>query len=155
MSTPRVKVETWDKQTVPMERWGKDHWTTLLYLETVCVDHGGKVEAVRMRTSKHNWRLAGRIHGEINIMKKDEYPTRLIPTQAERAKYDRVDLIGGHDDWECMNDMADLGFLTFEVEDALPMDYPLQVTVEMLPLGRRYVAETRERREETGRAAPV
>ena len=155
MSTPKVKVETWDKQTIPMDRWGKDHWTTLLYLETVCVDRHGKIEPEKMRTSRRNWRLAGMVHGQANIMPKDKYPTRLKPVQAERAKYDRVDLIGGHDDWECMHDMADLGLLTFKVEDERNSNYPLQVTVQMTPLGREKVAETRERREATGRATPA
>lgn len=155
MSDPRVKVETWDKQTVPMDRWGKDHWTTLLYLETVCVDHRGKIEPLKMRTSRRNSRLAGKLHGETHIMGKDEYPTRLKPTQVERAEFDRVDLVGGHDDWECMNDMADLGLLAFKIKNERNSNYPLQVTIEMLPLGRKYVAEARERREETGRAVPT
>ena len=34
---------------VPMDRWGKDHWSTFMYVETRCVDHGGKLNHSHMR----------------------------------------------------------------------------------------------------------
>lgn len=150
---PKVKQEEWDKKNVPMERWGKDHFTTLLYLETRAVDYRGEVAPEKMRTSRRNWRLAGRVHRSVNIMGKDEYPTRLRPTQSERATFDSVDLLGGHDDWECMFDMAEAGLLTFEVADER-RSYPLKVTVKMTDKGREECKEARKRREETGRATP-
>jgi len=152
----KVKTERWDQQPVPQERWGKDHWTTLLYLETCTVDRRGRVEHAKMRTSRRNWRLAGRVHGESNIMPPDKYPTRLLPTQGERATFDSVLLAGGHDDWECMQDMADAGLLTFEVEDerGSHVSYPLAVTVTLTDAGRNAAADARARRAETGRAAP-
>lgn len=148
MAVTRVKEEKWDRQPVPMERWGKDHWSTLLYLETVCVDHRGKVENLKMRTLRRNWRLAGQLAGEANI---GSYPTRLKPVQAERGKYDSVELTDGHDDWECMTDMRDAGLLTYEVEEG---PRPMKVTVSLTPLGRKYANEARERREKTGRVTP-
>lgn len=151
---PKRKQEQWDQQPVPMERWGKDHWTTLLYLENVAVDHRGVIEAVKMRTSRRNWRLAGKMHGQANIMDKDQYPTRLKPTGVERVEYQGVDLLGGHDDWECMTDMRDAGLLTYEVEDELSRNYPLKVVVKMTPEGRKVAGEARERRELTGRVTP-
>lgn len=155
MADPKIKTEQWNQETVPMERWGKDHWTTLLYLETVAVDRRGEVEAEKMRTAKRNWRLAGRVHGEANIMGKDQYPTRLKPIQAERADFDSVELCDGHDDWECLHDAADLGLLEFSIEDERNRNYPLQVTVKMTDLGRKHAGEARKRREETGRATPA
>lgn len=151
---PKRKQEKWDQQPVPMERWGKDHWTTLLYLENVAVDHRGRIEPVKMRTSRRNWRLAGKMHGRANIMGKDEYPTRLKPTGAERGDFVAVDLLGGHDDWECMTDLRDAGLLTYEVEDEHSRNYPLKVIVKMTPKGRKAASEARERRELTGRATP-
>lgn len=152
MTEPRVKVETWDKQPVPQERWGKDHWTTLLYLETVAVDRRGKVEHAKMRTSRRNWRLAGIVHGQANIFEKDKYPTRLRPVRVERAAYDRVDLIGGHDDWECLQDLADAGLLKWTVDTNHSTPFP--VTVELTDAGREAASEARKRKEQTGRAAP-
>jgi hypothetical protein len=29
------------RDPVPIELWGKDHWTTLAYIETRCVDYDG------------------------------------------------------------------------------------------------------------------
>lgn len=155
---PKVKQEEWDQGNVPMERWGKDHFTTLLYLETRTVDHHGEVDPFKMRTSRRNWRLAGKMpfSGEANIMGKDQYPTRLRPVQGERAKFDRVDLLGGHDDWECLYDMQAEDLLTFEVEDETKpyVRYPLKVIVKLTDKGRDVCKEARKRREETGRATP-
>lgn len=152
---PTVKTERWDQQPVPRERWGKDHWTTLLYLETCAVDRRGRVEHAKMRTARRNWRLAGKIHGQANIMAPDEYPTRLLPVQGERATFDAVHLTGGHDDWECLQDFVDAGLVTIEVEDETPyVSYPLAVTVTLTDAGREAANEARARRAETGRAAP-
>lgn len=152
MSESRVKTEKWDKQPVPEERWGKDHWTTLLYLETCAVDLRGRVEHAKMRTSRRNWRLAGVVHGVANVMERDKYPTRLVPVQAERAQYDSVHLTGGHDDWECLQDLADAGLLEFEVDEDHP-SFPLPVTVTFTAAGQKAAAEARQRRAATGRAA--
>lgn len=146
-----VKIERWDKQPVPRERWGKDHWTTLLYLETCAVDRRGRVEHVKMRTSRRNWRLAGIMHGTPNIMAPDQYPTRLVPVQGERGSFDTVHLMGGHDDWECLQDFADAGLLTFQVDEQ--HSTPLPVTVTLTNAGQEAAAEARARRAETGRAA--
>lgn len=154
MTTSKVKQERWNQKSVPMDRWGKDHWTTLLYLETRAVNYRGKIAPEKMRTSRRNRHLAGIVHGQANVMGVDQYPTRLVPTQAERAKYNSVDLIGGHDDWECMYDMADAGLLTFECATDRGQR-PLQVTVQMTDKGREVCKEARARREKTARAAPA
>lgn len=153
MTEPKVKTERWDEQPVPQERWGKDHWTTLLYLETCVVDQRGRIEHAKMRTSRRNWRLAGSVHGVANVMAPDEYPTRLTPLQVERAEFDAVHLTGGHDDWECLQDFADAELLTFKVDEDYPQ-FPLPVTITFTPAGHQAVADTRKRRAETGKAAP-
>ena len=152
MPEQKVKTEQWDKQPVPRERWGKDHWSTLLYLESRAVNQRGRIEHEKMRTSRRNRRLAGSVHGVANVMSPDEYPTRLAPVQAERAKFDVIYLTGGHDDWECLQDFADADLLTFEVNEDHP-EFPLPVTYALTPAGYQAAAEARKRRAETGKAA--
>lgn len=42
-----VKVEV--PRPVPVEMWGKDHWSTFGYIETRCVDHDGVPDREHMR----------------------------------------------------------------------------------------------------------
>ncbi len=64
---------------VPMDRWGKDHWSTFMYVETRCVDHGGKLNPSQMR--------------EDGV----RYPTCLS----------NGDTIPYHSDWNCVRDMKE------------------------------------------------
>ena len=82
---------------VPMSLWDRDHWSTLLYVETVCVDHDGQLERRRMRVDR-------RLHPLLAHIEKDQdstCPTRL----ANGVELDR------HDDYNCLEDMEVVGLL--------------------------------------------
>lgn len=88
---------------VPEEEWGKDHFSTLLYLETRWVDHKGMVKNANMRTDPD-------LHPEFVDQRfishgSKKYPTRL---QKGREKSD-------HDDWSCWKDMAAVGLVSLWV----------------------------------------
>lgn len=72
---------------IPVEAWGRDHNSTLLYAETRAVDQGGRLseDDPHMRTSR-------------------QYPTRL---------HNAVE-IHGHTDYDCLTDAEAAGFLTYE-----------------------------------------
>ena len=85
---------------IPIERWGKDHWSTLGYLETRVVDHGGKIV-------NRNMRCHPRLHRELvgigfgsEIQDGSAYPTRLKEGVVEK-----------HDDWSCLEDMVAAGLI--------------------------------------------
>lgn len=65
-----------------MEQWGRDHWSTLLYVETRCVDHQGYLHDNQMRTFRYGY--------------DGNHPTRLK---------DGTFAPEGHDDWACLFDM--------------------------------------------------
>lgn len=69
---------------VPMERWGLDHHSTLLYAESRCVDNGGLLRPLNMRVDAHT------------------YPTRL----------NNGDLVFGHTDYMCLIDAQAAGLLS-------------------------------------------
>lgn len=77
---------------IPVEAWGKDHNTTLLYAETRAVDHKGwlPVNDPHMRMDRR-------------------YPTRL---------HNGVE-VHGHTDYDCLTDAQAAGFLTYD-EDEVP-----------------------------------
>lgn len=78
----------WDGEPIPVERWGKDHWSTLAYVETRVVDHRGFVDDRHLRGHMHGW---------------EKYPTRLR---------DGV-LLHGHNDFDCIRDAVDAGLLAY------------------------------------------
>src|SRR5271154_4036156 len=83
-----------------LENFGRDHWTTFLYIETCCVDHGGMPNKVRMRCDRrrHPWF----VHmNPADGMREGGYPTRLR---------DGAEL-HDHDDWDCIDDLIAEGLL--------------------------------------------
>lgn len=82
------------RDPVPMELFGRDHWSTLLYLETRCVDHGGKPAIAHMRCDPHR-------HPDLAHTKWTED----IPTRAKGYS------LAKHDDWDCVEDLIAAGLL--------------------------------------------
>ena len=70
---------------VPRDRWGRDHWTTLLYLETACVDGHGYPDDRRMRD------------------RDPKYPCRLNDGT----------VVSMHSDWDCVDDMVAEGMVEY------------------------------------------
>lgn len=98
MSAERLK---WDGTRIPPERWGRDHLSTLLYVETLVVDHRGRPDPRRIRT-----KVGGAPLGDLPVQ-----PTRLI---------DGAELYG-HDDWDCIDDMVESGLVVWGGTGANPV----------------------------------
>lgn len=82
--------------------FGKDHWSTLAYIETCCVDGKGKVNVLRMRCDpERHPAFAHRGSPIEGTPLRNEYPTRLR---------ENVEIFG-HDDWDCVDDMVADGIL--------------------------------------------
>ena len=81
---------------VPVERFGRDHKSTLLYIETRCVDHGGKVidENLRCDPKRHPG------HGHLGRW-DPKYGTRLVDDT----------VLSAHDDWDCIDDLVAAGLI--------------------------------------------
>jgi hypothetical protein len=97
-------VREWDREPVPMELWGKDHLSTLLYIESRCVDGGGRPMLARMRhwpgRPLRGWDGSGPEGGGMPCM----------PTACPTRLKDGSDL-SNHDDWDCVDDMEAEGLL--------------------------------------------
>ena len=77
--------------------WGKDHWSTFAYAETLAVDNKGIIipEASKMRTNHETHPfIDSPIDGSI-------YPTKLR----------NGNILRGHDDWDCLDDAVKNGLL--------------------------------------------
>lgn len=98
-----------EQPIVPIAKWGKDHWSTLAYIETRIVDHKGRLNVEHMRC---NPRVHRAFSNRANIESGGSYPTVLADgTTLER-----------HDDWSCAEDAVALGLLTMEDEEAVARD---------------------------------
>lgn len=88
--------------SIPTEKWGKDHWSCLAYIEGRIVDHKGVPNIENMRVDID-------IHPQFDnraarLQREKRYPTRLNDgTEVEK-----------HDDWSCVDDMEAAGLLEWK-----------------------------------------
>lgn len=85
---------------VPMEKWGKDHWSTFAYLESCEVNAQGKIDNRRMRCNPRLHRELANLNRWGGLVDGKEYPTRLKDSE-----------LPNHDDWSCVEDMAAAGLV--------------------------------------------
>jgi len=99
---------------VPVEEFGKDHWSLLGHIETCCVDsagESGKVDHDRMRTNPRRNPELGFHKSRSTLEWKDEYSTRLrsFPWGSNDEKEKAKHRVAGHDDWDCLEDLERAG----------------------------------------------
>ena len=114
---------------IPMENWGRDHMTTLLYLETRAVDARGVVglDQMRCNPARHPG-LVGPISSRCAVA-VGKNPTRL------RGGVE----VAGHDDWDCFNDLQDEGLVIWTGTGTNPV-------VIVTPAGFALVSRLRQHR---------
>jgi hypothetical protein len=101
---------------IAVESWGKDHWSLLAYVETLCVDSRkkgvGEIDNRRMRTNEetHPLLCSGLLVRKGLNAWKSEYGTRL-------AGYFGIDenvaskQLPDHDDWDAIDDLEHAGLI--------------------------------------------
>lgn len=118
---------------------GRDHDSTMRYIETRCVDYGGVPAAAQMRTwpgrpARGDVRgMAGRGGGG-----DKKYPTRLA---------DGTEL-HEHDDWDCLNDFEAAGLLVWEGTGLNPI-------IKLTDRGWRFAGLLRRRVAEKNKAVSL
>ena len=90
---------------VPVAKWGRDHWTTLLYIETRCVDYKGVIGNDHMRTN-------ARVHRKL----LGEAQTRFGVTGSSPTILRNGDELDRHDDWSCVEEMVAHGLVAMVKE---------------------------------------
>lgn len=81
---------------IPIEDFGRDHWSTFAYIETCVVDCGGRVAKERMRCIHKRHLFFAHRGGDASA-----YPTRL---RGGRKRNE-------HDDWDCLDDIEVAGLI--------------------------------------------
>jgi hypothetical protein len=119
---------------IPVSKWGRDHWSTLAYVETRCVDYDGVIRNERMRCNP-------RVHREfMHGGDGRNHPTILAGGET----------VDRHDDWSCLEDAAAAGFVEveFDTDDCLFGD--AMAKVRMTDLGWEVVAKLRKHKGNGG-----
>lgn len=135
------------RQSVPVEQFGKDHWSLLAYVETCCVDGHrgvGTIDYRRLRCNPHTHPLlSGSLRGP--RMWKPEYGTRLRGYWREDHTTNTSMLILDHDDIDCLDDLVDAGLIE--------IDSLINGFVRMTSKGMRIASAIREHKVHGGQFA--
>lgn len=88
----------------PPEKWGRDHWSTLLYLHSCAVDQKGFIQNNKMRCDPRLHRHFAHFGLFGNMIDGSHYLTRLKAGETQ----------AGHDDWSCLEDLVKYEYVTAE-----------------------------------------
>ena len=104
---------TLDTEGIPIGLWGKDHWSTLAYIETICVENRdglGMPKPAKIQTNLNR-------HPELAFMSVTPFGSQLNGEQYGIRLAGGVELPGtDYDEWDCIEDMCkahlvlDVGF---------------------------------------------
>jgi hypothetical protein len=134
---------------IPASHWGKDHWTTLAYVDAVMTDMAGfQVGAdPRMRSNRRNFRV---MHAECPRPKR--------ATNGGHAAMGAIaadlsmgsclkdgSVVQNHDDWSCVQDMAEAGLFTVGPDDVEPREI-----LHFSAKGRAWANELRQHKQAGG-----
>lgn len=98
---------------IPIEKFGKDHWSTFGYVVTVCYGKAGVPHKSRMRCCpEEHPGLNGQISGRPQRLWDNKYSS--ILKNGEKAP-------DGHDDWHCVEDLERHGLLRWRGSGMTPI----------------------------------
>lgn len=140
---------------IPAELWGRDHFSTLLYIETRLVDSSGHTFQIaldpHMRTNRRNFRVfSGYGTGAIHLGNQQTRENKASMARVMDDKYgSRLSdgtYVPGHDDWACIADMAGLGYFVSagKLIDTNDLQAGLEITLS--ELGNLAAAALRQHR---------
>lgn len=141
---------------ISLNLWGKDHYSTLAYLESRAVDNGGVIQNAHMRTSskRHPLFVA---RGPLGPPTDGgHYPTSYKDGEMNE-----------HDDWDCLDDMVRAGLIAVKPANAELWEVPvgsrgpikfrgsiptkeLKVKVKLTELGQKVAGELRAYKQVKG-----
>lgn len=101
----------WRIKMIQQTQFGKDHWSLLAYIQTLCVDSQsgiGRINANRMRTNKNK---RPHIGNSCITPWKESWGTRLQGYFECDKETQQTLQLKEHDDWDCLEDLEQNGLV--------------------------------------------
>lgn len=114
---PTPTWQTSDVKRIPIERFGRDHWSTFIYVEIRVVDYKGMLDPDQVRCSPSLHPMLVRVgrRKQFAMHEAQEHPTRLkTPARRDDGKWGTEE-IAPHDDYCCLDDLVAAGLLRVEM----------------------------------------
>lgn len=109
-----------NRKSIPMHRWGKDHWSLLAYVETRATSYCGQLDWNHLTLSRRNWPMLyaarkpyGSSFGEDAA---DLYGLRLKPLRHPGV----FETVKGHCDADALMDLVEAGLVRIEMPPVSP-----------------------------------
>lgn len=136
---------------IPPDLWGRDHFSALLYIETRIVDGGSRTFQIaldpHMRTNMHNYQeFAGRggaIHLGNEQTRKNKASMVRVMQAIHGSRLSDGTYVLAHDDWQCIADMADIGYFASAGKLINADDLQRGVQITLSTLGQSVAARCR------------
>lgn len=121
-------------EMIPMSLWGRDHWSTLAYAETVMVDCGGFQVGLdaRMRHHRRHYRVMSELCKRPMRAGGNRSMPIVMDPEKHRTRLNDGSEVAKHDDWSCIQDMAAEGLFTVPADEIEP-----GVVLRLSPLGQK------------------
>ena len=126
---------------IPIELFGKDHWSTLAYVETVMTDIGGFQigRDPKMRSNRRNFRvMAEECPSPYRAVNKVSHPG-VVMQDHHSTILKNGQVVKGHDDWSCLQDLANAAFFDTNAYDIQP-----DTVIKLSTYGRTIANQLRE-----------
>ncbi len=94
-------------QPVPMDDWGKDHWSFLGYIHSRCVEYKGVLDENHLRANPERHPFIERSYHLTDHSWDPKYGTRL-----KGFFEDETRILPWHDDMDCLDDLEIAGLVT-------------------------------------------
>jgi hypothetical protein len=135
---------------IPGSYWGRDHWTTLAYIETVMTDLAGfQVGAdPRMKSNRRNFRVMSQQCAKPKRASNQGCAMALVMEPQHATKLNDGQQIPNHDDWACVQDMAAEGLFVQAPHEVEP-----RVILQFSEKGNKIANALREFRRGGGKMA--
>lgn len=129
--------------------WGRDHWSTLAYLDTVMTDCAGfeMGSDPRMRANRRNTRVMAAVPRPKRVRNASAAMHPGGPSIAGTCLKDGQ-TVAGHDDWNCVEDMARVGLFNLG-----PLGLAPGKVLKLSRLGQAVVARLRAHKQGGGQFA--
>lgn len=97
-------------KNIPVEQWGKDHWSLLAYIEYRAVNHKGVLDKRHLRIK--NPMVANATDSPFPAPKwKPEWGTKLRGYFLPNGEKNQSKVLENHDDLDCIEDMEAAGLV--------------------------------------------